>query len=203
MKRLILMAVVLFTGFFISTGSVSAKGGGHASGGHSSGHSSGGHVSAGRSNVSRGASTGVRGGSSTKGFSSFHSSYSKTTTTKSYRSLSNNSQVLHLNRTYGYSGYARSPYSSYYYHNGSFTNVWFYYWLFNTSWSRNEQDIARQSGITQADAKNLYKNSKHVTIESNGVKEVVIVTPEQYSSIKVGDKVNLKNNNLYVNNHKV
>lgn len=118
---------------------------------------------------------------------------------KANMALSSTAQRLNLVGRHGYSSYASNPYSTRYYHNHSFSNVWFYSWLFANSWSHQQQTIANQNGFSQKTAKDLLANSKHITIDNKGEKEVVIVTKHQYDAIQIGDKVTIKNNQLYLN----
>lgn len=201
MKKLIIPLVVLAVGLSMTT-TASAKGGGghgggHSSGGHSSGgHGSVGHASAGHFSTGR---TGTGSRTMTRSGASVNRAMSSRTGIKTTQSLSSNAQRLNFGGGRSYASYARTPYSSAYYNNNHFSNVWFYYWLFSPNWSSSQRAIAHQNGLTQDTAKQLLANTKHVTIKDGDDKQVIIVTPKQYDAIHVGDDVSLVNNILKVN----
>lgn len=208
MKKTIIFLIALTTSLSLFS-TASAKGGGghggggsHAGGGHATGHTSGGHVggsgSVGRATVSRSSHT-TTTRSFTRSGAQVNRAMSSRMGQKTTQSLTTNSQRLNLGGSRSYVTYASHPYSSRYYTNNHFSNVWFYYWMFSHNWSNEQKTIAQQNGMSQETAQKILQNSKHITIEDNGDKQVIIVTPKQYDKIKVGDKVSLKNNVLLVN----
>lgn len=174
--------------------------GGHSSGGgHSVGHTT---------TTARTTSPATRSvtNSTSRGYTSYHSTNSSARTTgttpasaRTSANFSNTRQTLGLSGSRSFSSYASHPYSSSYYSNNHYSNVWFYYWVFSNDWTAKQQAQAKAAGISKETAAKIYKNTKHVTIEKNGEKHVIIVSPQQYDKIKVGDKVSLINNILTVN----
>lgn len=205
-SKLLIIPIALFTALSLAIQPVSARSVGGSSGGRSGGTSvgrSGGGATAGRS-VSP--STRSFSSSPSRGYTSYHSVNSSArtagTTQASARTsanFSNTRQTLGLSGSRSFSSYASHPYSSSYYNNNHYSNVWFYYWVFNNNWTTQQQAQAKAAGISKETATKIYKNTKHITIEKNGEKHVIIVSPTQYNKIKVGDKIKLVNNILTVN----
>ena len=204
-SKLFILPFAILMAISIAIQPVSARSFGGSYGGRSGGTSVG---RSGGTSIGRTSSPSTRSFSSSpsRGYTSYHSTNPSTrtagTTTASARTSSNFSnprQTLGLSGSRSFSSYAAHPYSSSYYSNNHYSNVWFYYWVFNSSWTTQQQAQAKSAGISKESAAKIYKNTKHITIEKDGEKHVIIVSPQQYAKINIGDKVSLVNNILTVN----
>lgn len=185
--------------------------GGHSSGGHVSSHtgSRGGVSRAGSNPATRGANPAARSNPATRSGANTASRSNSNPASRLGITNSNRSAVNPATRN-AYNKAASSAYNGFHasraYSNPSsyiynpYRHSFYNYYLYSSLWNTSNSQVINNAGIDQNKLLHPKETTYWITI-NRGKKEPlkVLVTKSQYDKINVNDKLEVKNQKLYIN----